>query len=61
MFEILMLLSFAAAGFSQMIHLERQPLIKKARKDKSSRAPMSSKKSAETQFMSALTFSKPRL
>lgn len=61
MFEILMLLSFAAAGFSQFIHLEGHPSKKKARKEKSFRAPTSSKKSAETQFMSALTFSKPRL
>lgn len=61
MFEILMLLSFAAAGFSQIIHFDAQSSKKKARKEKSSRAPMSSKKSAETQFISALTFSKPRL
>jgi Na+-transporting methylmalonyl-CoA/oxaloacetate decarboxylase gamma subunit len=62
MFEVLMVLIFATVGFSQMIPQKTKMAKRKARKEVSPRATeRQSHKTNQSQFISALTFSKPRL
>ncbi len=62
MFEFIMLLCFAATGFAHLLpgtcSLKTQ---KKARRDTSHRARIKNQETNGTQFIRALTFSKPRL